>query len=476
MPGVRVLAAAVVMALAGNALALGAETAAANPDVIFHAAPKPLAAGAVTEDWCAFLGPRHTGVSRETKLIKNFPAAGLKKVWEFKRGTGYASPAVSGERLVYVHRLANEEVVECLQAETGARFWQFKYPTAYQDRYGYNNGPRCSPMIDGDRVYIFGAAGMLHCLKLSSGDVIWKFDVNTELHIPQNFFGVGSTPLIDGELLIVNAGAANGQSVVAFDKLTGARRWACGEWGASYAAPIPAEIRGRHCILVFNGGDSRPPTGGLLCIDPVKGVVESSFPFRSTSYESVNAVQPTVIGEQVFVTASYGAGGALLTITPDFKQELAWKTTELGSHFSTVFQRGGYLYGFDGRHTQNAQLTCLDVKTGKSVWRKQLTWQEPVDVNGVAQMRNCGVGRGSLLALAGEKDGQYLCLGESGELLRLELSPEGCVEVERTRLFDAPEAWSPLVLSHGLLYVAQNARDLRARTEPRLICYDLRGE
>ena len=115
-------------------------------------------------------------------------------------------------------------------AETGARFWQFKYPTVYKDRYGYNNGQRCSPVIDGDRVYVFGAAGMLRCLKLASGEVVWKYDLNTEMNVPQNFFGVGSTPLIDGELLIVNVGAEKNSSVVAFDKLTGKQRWACGDW------------------------------------------------------------------------------------------------------------------------------------------------------------------------------------------------------------------------------------------------------
>src|SRR5438552_3150811 len=121
---------------------LTALAADANPAVTFHAKPKPLPAGAVTHDWPYFLGPTHNAISTETKLLKKFPKEGPALVWEMKKGTGYSSPAIVGERLVYLHRLDNEEVVECLEAETGARFWKFAYPTAYEDRYGYNNGPR----------------------------------------------------------------------------------------------------------------------------------------------------------------------------------------------------------------------------------------------------------------------------------------------------------------------------------------------
>ena len=131
-----------------------------------HGKPKPLSAGAVTHDWPAFLGPSHNAVSTETKLSRTLPPP---LVWEFTKGTGYASPAIAGERLVFLHRLGDEEIVECLHPETGASHWQFRYPTEFEDRYGYNNGPRSSPVIDGARVYTVGAEGQLHCLDLESG-------------------------------------------------------------------------------------------------------------------------------------------------------------------------------------------------------------------------------------------------------------------------------------------------------------------
>jgi len=145
-----------------------------NSDVTFRAAPKPLPAGAVTHDWASFLGPTHNAVSTETKLLQKWPAGGPKLVWEMKKGTSYTSPAISGDRLVYFHRVGNEERVECLRRDTGERYWQFSYATQFEDRYGYNNGPRASPVIDGDRVYTYGAEGKLHCLKLETGQLYWK--------------------------------------------------------------------------------------------------------------------------------------------------------------------------------------------------------------------------------------------------------------------------------------------------------------
>src|SRR5688500_10276902 len=133
--------------------------------------PKPLAKDAVTHDWTAFLGPTHNAVSTETRLSRTLPPP---LIWEFTKGTGYASPAIAGDRLVFLHRLGGEEIVECLHAETGAPNWRFRYPTDFEDRYGYNNGPRSSPVIDAERGYTVGAQGQLHCFELGTGKLIWK--------------------------------------------------------------------------------------------------------------------------------------------------------------------------------------------------------------------------------------------------------------------------------------------------------------
>ena len=427
--------------------------------------PKPLSPGAVTHDWPSFLGPSHNAVSTETKLSRTLPPS---LVWEFPKGESYTAPAIVGDRLLFVHRVGDEEVVECLHAETGASRWQFRYATAYQDRYGYNNGPRSSPVVDDGRVFTVGAEGKLHCLELGSGKLLWKRDLRAEYRVPQDFFGTASTPLVEGGRLIINVGAPGGPCVVALDSATGREAWRSGrEWGPSYASPVPATVHGRRRVFVFAGGESNPPAGGLLSIDPTTGRIDFSFPWRSRSFESANASCPVVFDNKVFISASYRTGGALVEIRSDFTHRVVWTTQEFGLHFNTPIYRDGYLYGFDGRNEPDASLACLNAATGKAVWREMPEWTD--SLRGQSQV--VGTYRGSLLAV----DGQFLCLGELGHLLWMDLTPKGYKELARTWLFAARESWTLPVLSRGLLYVVQNSREVGRGAGPRLLCYDMRA-
>jgi outer membrane protein assembly factor BamB len=447
--------------------------AAPNPDLRFHGKPKPLAPGAVTHDWLSFLGPTHNGVSTETKLLKQWPQGGPKLVWEMQKGTGYSSPAIYGDRLVYMHRVGDRERVDCLNAETGDKFWEFSYPTQFEDRYGYNNGPRASPVIDGERVYTYGAEGKLHCLNIRTGEVIWKRDLRSDYKVAQDFFGTATTPLVESELLIVNVGAPGGPSVVALNKTTGKQVWGAGsQWGPSYSSPVPATVHGKRRIFVFAGGESQPPAGGLMSIDPANGAVDFSFPWRSRSFESVNASSPVVIGNQVFISASYRTGGALVNVLPSGKHEVGWTSQEIGTHWNTAVHKDGYLYAFDGRNEPDASLVCIELKTGKVMWRATPEWDETIMYQGSPRQQRMSTYRGTLLAA----DGGFIALGEMGHLLWLDLTPKGYKETARAWLFAARETWSLPVLSKGLLYVSQHSRDLLRKTPARLLCYDLRGK
>ena len=450
--------------LAGEALAGSALHGQTEP----HHPPKPLAPDALTHDWPSFLGPTHNAVSTETHLSRTLPPP---LVWEFEKGTGYTSPAVAGDRLVFFHRVGDREVVECLHPVTKAPCWQFRYATAYRDRYGYNNGPRSSPVIDGERVYTLGAEGKLHCFELTTGEGLWSRDLRTEYGVQQDFFGTASTPLAENGLLIVVVGAPGGACVVAFDGATGREVWRAGEWGPSYASPVPATLHGERRVLVFAGGESTPPAGGLLSIDPANGEVDFTFPFRSRTYESVNASCPVVFGDAVFISASYRTGGALVRVRPDFTPEVAWTTQEFALHFNTAIYKDGYLYGFDGRNQGDASLACIDVAGGSVVWREAPQWTETFEQAGRQRQVIVGTARGSLLAV----DGHFLAIGELGHLLWLDLTPDGYREVSRTWLTAAQESWTLPVLSRGLLYVVQNTRDLLTGATPRLRCYDLRA-
>jgi outer membrane protein assembly factor BamB len=261
--------------------------------------------------------------------------------------------------------------------------------------------------------------------------------------------------------------------VAAFHKLTGKMVWGAGrEWGPSYASPVPATVHGKRRVFVFAGGESQPPTGGLMSIDAANGALNFSFPWRSKSYESVNAASPVVVGNQVFISASYRTGGALIDVLPDGKHKVAWTSNEIGTHWNTAVHKDGYLYAFDGRNEPDASLVCVELKTGKVMWRVTPEWDESFTVAGTPRKERLSTFRGTLLAV----DGKFLALGELGHLLWLDLSPKGYKELNRTWLFAARETWSAPVLSRGLLYISQHSRDFLRGTTPRLLCYDLRGK
>jgi outer membrane protein assembly factor BamB len=441
-----------------------------HPGLKFHAPPKPLAAGAVTQDWRSFLGPAHNATSTETPLLKRFGKSAPPIVWEVEKGEGYASPAVVGDRVLLFHRLEENEVIECLQAETGKRFWKFAYPTAYRDRYGFSEGPRCQPISDGERVYTYGAEGKLHCLNLTTGQVLWKRDILKEFKLKQNFFGVGATPLLEGDLLILNIGEEGGPCVAGLDKRTGKMVWGAGnEWTSGYASPIPATISGKRRVFVFTGGESWPPTGGLLCIEPIRGEVISRLPWRAKRNESVNASSPLVLGSQIYISECYGPGGTLLEMLPDGALRTVWSSHALNTHFMTAIHKNGYLYGLDGHGPQNAPLVCIDLKTGKEMWRNEPEWEETLKSNGEVRKYRLSTGLASLILV----DGQCLMLTEYGRLVWLDLNPTAYRELDQVSLFLARETWSMPALSRGLLYVCQNSRG-EDDSHPRLICYDMR--
>ena len=233
---------------------------------------------------------------------------------------------------------------------------------------------------------------------------------------------------------------------------------------------MPAVVHGKPRVLVFAGGESRPPTGGLLSIDPSNGALDFSFPWRSRTYESVNASTPLTLGDRVLVSATYRTGAAMLRIQPDFSYEQLWTSADLDLHWTTPMHRNGYIYGFAGRNEPDASLLCVDAATGKTVWREELEWEQVIEVQGQPRKIYESPFRGFLL----EAEGRFLAQGEHGHLLWLNLSPEGPEVLSRGEPMLARDTWTPPSLSRGLLYMCQNTRGVDG-SSPRLLCLDLRG-
>jgi len=412
------------------------------------------------EDWPCFLGPRHDSTSTEKGLLVPWPEQGPRLVWEKEIGVGYCMPVVARGRLFLFDRIRNRCRLRAMKAETGETLWTYEYPTDYRDQYGYNGGPRSSPLVDGDRVYCLGPEGMLHCVRVRDGKLVWKLDTTAQYGVVQNFFGVGSSPIVEGDLLIVPIGGSppgsrhlafdelkgNGSGVVAFDKYTGKEKWKASEELASYSSPVVKTIGERRWCLVF-------ARGGLIGLDPKTGKVEFEYPWRAKLLESVNAANPVVSGNRVLITECYQVGAALLEVRPGGVKEI-WtdkgrgRNKALACHWNTPIVAEGYVYASSGRHKADAELRCVELATGK------VQWSEP------------GLTRCQLLKVE-----EYLiCLGETGTLDLLKINPNKYERISRVvlskdgrPLLEEP-AWAAPILSHGLLWV---------RGDDRLACLEV---
>lgn len=429
----------------------------------------------VGSDWPQFLGPTRDSKSSEKGIIKMWPKEGPRIVWQRELGISYGIGSVSKGRYYQFDRIGDDATLFCLNAETGKEVWKFAYPTDYVDLYGYNGGPRCSPIIDGNRVYIFGAEGMLHCLRASTGDLLWKVDTRKRFGVVKNFFGVGSTPVIEGDLLIAIIGGSpkesqdvppgrldlvegKGSGIVAFDKFTGNVKYQVTDELAGYASPKLATINGRRWGFAFT-------RDGLVGFEPKSGKVDFQYPWRARILESVNASTPVVVDDEVFISETYGPGSSLLKARPGgnavvWKDELRKREKAMQCHWNTPIYHNGYLYGCSGRNPPDAELRCIAWRTGK------VQWTVPNRT------------RTSLLLV----DGHFVCLGEYGTLQlfrpnanKFDLVAEVTMKREPARrdalegLLEPPNllrypCWAAPILSHGLLYV---------RGADRLVCLEL---
>ncbi len=398
-------------------------------------------------DWPTFLGPTGDGKSTETGIRSDW-SAGLPILWQREIGEGYSAPTVAAGRLFMFDRRAGRARLTCLNAETGAELWRREYPTDYEDYYGYSNGPRASPVVDGDRVYTLGVEGRLRCHRVVDGELLWELDSTERFGVVKNFFGVGSTPAVEGDLLIAQIGGSppgsprihsgevrpNGTAVVAFDKLTGEIRYEIGDDLASYAAVKLATIGGRRWGLVF-------ARGGLLAFEPAAGRLDFRYPWRAGILESVNAATPLVVDDRVLITETYGPGTSVLAVRPG-GYDVLWKDPpgrgrSLACHWNTPIHHDGVVYGSSGRNPGDAELRAVELATGK------VLWSEP------------RLQRASLLSV----DGHFVVLSENGVLRLLrrdrekyDLVAELAPEMDGEKLLKSP-AWNAPVLSHGILYV-----------------------
>ena len=415
-------------------------------------------------DWSGFLGPEQNSKSQEKINITPWQKTGPPVLWTKEIGTSYGAPTIANGRVYIFARHRDMARLTCLESDTGDELWQYEYPTDYEDMYGYNNGPRCCPVVDRDRVYIFGAEGELHCVSAQNGKRLWEVDTVAKFNVVQNFFGVASAPAVEGELLIVQIGgsppgtpkdiwASNGKpkpnssGIVAFNKHTGEVVYQIADELASYASPIFATIDGKRWGFAFL-------REGLVGFEPKTGKIDFHYPWRHPKIESVNASCPVVADDLVFISESYGIGSSVIQVHPG-GYKVVWKdransrNKAMELHWNTAIHHEGYLYGSSGRHTGGADLRCVELKTGKVMWRQRVNE------------------RASLLWV----NDYFIYLGEYGRLMLLKCTPQKtelvsqAVPVDKNgrQLINYP-AWAAPVLADGRLYI---------RGKDRLVCFAL---
>jgi hypothetical protein len=369
------------------------------------------------DDWPSFLGPGTTGKATIVPRPMDWTLKPPSLLWQRQAGGGLSAPSISQGRLVYTERLENRYRIVCLEAATGAECWVADGPAAYTDALGYDDGPRSTPAIHNGLVYCYSAEGTLHCLQLSDGQPVWSCDTAAEYDVKPNLYGVGSSPVVFDNLLLVVVGGSMSHEdtaqapvqagIVAFDLRTGAEVYRVAGGRASYAS-----------IRTFQYQDVPLGVGylreGLVLFHAENGHVLARQPWAARISGCVNAATPLVDENRVFISEAYGPGSCLTEVTTVRSNEAVLRTVwqdpprsrqrALRAHWATPVLHEGFLYGCSGRHSPNAELRCVDWKTGEVKWRESLRQLSSV----------CQVGN------------QLINLTEDGRLQLINLNPDHC--------------------------------------------------
>jgi outer membrane protein assembly factor BamB len=388
-------------------------------------------------DWPQWQGPDRTGISKETGLLKAWPASGPPLVWAATGlGSGYGSMAVAGDR-VYVQGARNQQsVVIALNRADGKEVWSKALGRTEDNDQG--PGPRGTPTVDGDRVYVLSEAGDLHCLK-TDGSVVWRKNILNEYHGRQLRWLISESPLVDGPHVVVSPGGSGrdgGAGMVKLDKMTGKTVWIATELSdpAGYSSIIAADVGGVRTYMTFTAREGV----GVRASD---GKVMFRYPAAANNV--ANITTPIFFNNKVFFTSAYDTGGGLVDLSVqngEVKAKEIYFTRNMKNHHGGVVLVDGYLYGFN-----DSILTCLEFGSGRMMWRDR------------------SVGKGAVTFA----DGNLYIQGDNNVVGLAVASPQGYVEKGRFTIPDKGlPSWAHPVISDARLYI---------RNQDSLRVYDIKA-
>ncbi len=394
MPAARSLLALLLVGLAADA---GAAVAAADANL----------------GWPQYRGPNRNGISPEKGLFANLKD-GAQQLWKASLGTGFASIAVANGMVFSCGNAADQDTLSAFDAESGAPAWKYTYP-AKLDPNQYEGGPNATPTVAGTSLYGFSKEGVAYCLEAKTGKEIWKKNIAQEVGGERPAWGFSGSPTIEGGALYLNVGKYG----CGLDRATGKVVWKTASDKAGYSTPLPFPAAKPTSLLIFNNS-------ALAGVDPASGKMlwEEAW---TTSY-GVNASDPVIFGQRIFISTGYDYGCALLDVSSGKPTEV-WRNKAMRNHFNSGVMIDGCLYGFD-----DSTLKCIDLETGTQKWEQG------------------GLGKGSLSAA----EGKLVVLSDKGELVIADASPMGFKELARTQVLTG-KCWTSPAIADGRIY-CRNAK------------------
>lgn len=387
-----------------------------------------LASAAQAEDWPRWRGPKHDGISAEKGWLDPWPQGGPKIAWNAEVGTGFAAVAVSSGRVFTLGNLDDHDIVTCLDAATGKKLWEHRYKSALDPNL-FEGGPTATPTVDGDRLYTLSRWGHVHCLDVATGKVQWAKNVADEVSARIPSWGFAGSPLVVGDVLLLTIGGAG----TAVEKTTGKLVWKSDDKDAGYSSPVPFQREGATYVLLSS-------EDAYTAVEPKTG--KERWRIKWLTRYGVNAADPLVSGNLVFLSTGYTKGAGLFELGAN-EVKTVWQNKNLRTQFNTSVLLDGYVYGIDGDTTGTPVLKCLELKSGEVRWSFE------------------GTGSGGLMAA----DGKLLVLTEEGELLVGKASPDGFKPTGRAKVLN-DKCWTMPVLANGRIYCRSAKGDL--------VCVDVR--
>ena len=371
--------------------------------------------------WPQWRGPDRSGISPEAGLLDAWPAAGPAAVWSASNlGGGFGSAAVRGDRIFVQGMRDGRSIVSALNRADGTLVWAKELGAAGNNYQG--SGPRGTPTVDGDRIYVLTESGDLACLRVGDGSAVWQRNILRDFGGRNLGWLISESPLVDGDRVFVAPGGRDA-GMVALDKMTGGTIWVAKELSdrAGYASSVVADVAGVRTVMTLTGAAGvgvRASDGKLM------------WRHRAAANSTANIATPVFHDDKVFYSAAYGTGGTLLGLRADggeVRAQEIYRTRDLQNHHGGVVLINGYLYGFS-----NSILTCLEFETGELMWRHR------------------SVGKGSL----SYADGHLYILSENNVVGLVEATPDGYREKGRFRIAGrgAP-SWAHPAISGGRLYL-----------------------